>query len=109
MSVQSSFFLEICGSSLSVSRDTANCISRASGYFGLTTHIALTQTLQKKKYGNTWIDMDMWNNDYYGHTCLAKNQKNGISNGIYRLKTVFYVYSENECELHTKFSNEVIV
>lgn len=109
MSNFSTLFLETCGSSLSVSRNTANCISRASGFYGFTTHIALTQTLQKKKYGNMWADMDIWNNEYLGHTCIAKNQKDDIPNGIYRLKTVFVVYSNNECEMHTKFSNEVFV
>ena len=99
--------LDSCASTLTISRDTARCISQAAGFCGLTTRIEITQTLQKKKNDNGWINMDKWNFNYDGYSCLTNNKKDDLPNGIYRLKTVFSVYSQDVCEMHTKLSNEV--
>ena len=90
--------------SLSITNHTASCISTVLGYPEVTTKIRIEQTLQKKN-GSSWSDKVIFTNSYNTFIAIYSTQKSGLASGTYRLKTVAKVYSGDDYETVTKYSN----
>ncbi len=93
-------------STLTISEATATCTSKATGYSGETTKIVISQVLQKKTSSGTWSSVSSWSETDTGYIGSATNKKSSLSNGTYRLKTVFTVYAGTNFEEITKYSTE---
>lgn len=89
---------------LSISDHTASCLSNVVGYSNLTTKIRIEMTLQKKN-GSSWSDKVIFTNIYNTWTAVYLMHKSDLQSGTYRLKTVAKVYSGNNYETITKYSN----
>ena len=89
---------------LSISGNTAQCMSIVVGYSNLTTKIRVEQTLQKKN-GSSWSDKVIFTNTYNSNVAIYSTQKSGLASGTYRLKTVAKVYSGDDYETVTKYSS----
>ncbi|MCD7731719.1 MAG: hypothetical protein LUI05_09545 [Oscillospiraceae bacterium] len=96
-------------STLSISSGTANCQSVLSGTSAVT-HIFATQYLEKKS-GTTWTTVSggTWNDSTSNISLVMTNSKSGLSSGTYRLRSVFVVYSQANCETVEKTSSEVTI
>lgn len=102
-------YLMTCSSTLTISGTTATCDSNATGYYGETTKIAISQTLQKKTSDGKWEYVDSWSETDQGYKGSATNYKYNLSSGTYRLKSVFTVYAGNDSETIEKCSFEKTV
>lgn len=92
--------------SISSSR-TATCSSTASG--GSVTKVIATQYLQYKN-GSTWqtVPGATWTSNQSGSSFFMTNTKSSLTKGtVYRLRTIFTVYSGSSTETITADSNEV--
>lgn len=90
--------------SLSITNNTASCISIVVGHSNVTTKIRIEQTLQKKN-GSSWSDKVIFTNIYNSNVAIYSTQKSGLASGTYRLKTVAKVYSGDNYETVTKYSS----
>lgn len=95
-----------CSSTLIISGTTATCNSAATGYDGETTKIVVEQTLEKKTLIFFWSTVDSWNTTVIGSIADITKTKSGLSDGTYRLKTVFTVYAGSNYETITVYSSE---
>lgn len=93
-----------CNVDLSISNRTANCESTITGYYNTTTSIVISQTLQKRNSNNAWEYIDSWSITINNFKGSLTNTKSSLSNGTYRLKTVFTVYAGSSYETITKYS-----
>ena len=89
---------------LSITDNTASCLSTVVGYYNVTTKIRIEQTLQKKN-GSSWSDKVIFTNTYNTNVAIYSTQKSGLASGTYRLKTVAKVYSGDDYETVTKYSS----
>lgn len=89
---------------LSITDNTASCLSTVVGYYNVTTKIRIEQTLQKKN-GSSWSDKVFFTNTYNTNVAIYSTQKSGLASGTYRLKTVAKVYSGDDYETVTKYSS----
>lgn len=80
---------------LSISGTTATCISTADGEN--TVSITVTQTLQKRGFLWIWGNVDgaSWSRTVNGSSIRLSNTKSGLSNGTYRVKSVFKLTDTN--------------
>ena len=102
-------YLSNCSSTLTISGTTATCDSSATGYYGETTKIVIDQTLQKKDSSGNWSKVDSWSETDTGYKGSATNYAYNLSDGTYRLKSVFTVYAGNDSEEVIKYSSEAKV
>ena len=98
-------------SDLIISEKTAYCTSSASGIDAVS--ITVEQTLEKYS-GWFWIWNDVndasWATNVNRNTISVDNTKDGLSNGKYRLKSVFTLTgSTGKTETITIYSNEKVV
>lgn len=93
-----------CNVALSISGRKATCKSTLNGYYNTTTSIEITHTLQKKNSDNEWDDVDTWSTTINNFSGSLTSTKSSLSNGTYRVKTVFTVYSGTAHETITKYS-----
>ena len=92
---------------LSISNHTASCKSDVDGYYGVTTKIVITHTLQEK-YGNGWYNVGSPSSStFYNSSASYVSYVNNVSNGKYRLKTTATVYSGSDYETITIYSVEI--
>lgn len=96
-------------STLTISGTTATCTSTALGYANITTKIVIEHTLQKKTSSGTWSKVASWSETDTGYKGSATNTQSNLSEGTYRLKTVFTVYAGSDYETITKYSSEKTV
>jgi len=96
-------YTNACFSTLSVSGSTATCNSSLRGYYGLTTKIEVTQTLQVRD-GNQWRQSKTWTATYYSHNCDLENTKTVYSGNTYRVKSEFKVYAGSNYETVYSYS-----
>ena len=94
-------------STLSISGNTATCLSQVIGKPDSVTKIEITQTLQETFGGISWYYVASWNNTFYDWYAMYTNTKNPISGGNYRVKTVAKVYSGSDYETITFYSTTV--
>ncbi len=99
-------YLMTCSSTLSISGTTATCSSGATGYYGETTKISVSQILQKQNFWGDWEKVERWDETDYGFKCDATNYAYNLSSGKYRLRSVFTVYVDGDSEVITKDSYE---
>ena len=90
--------------SLSITNHTASCLSTVVGYPELTTKIRIEQILQKKN-GSSWSNKVYFINTYNTYIAIYSTQKSDLQSGTYRLKTIAKVYSGDDYETITKYSN----
>lgn len=103
-------YLMTCSSTLTISGTTATCDSNATGYYGETSKIAITQILQKKISSDKWEDVNSWSETDQGYKGSATNYEYNLTKGeIYRLKSVFTVYAGSDFETVEKCSFEKTV
>lgn len=93
---------------LTISRTTATCSSKATGYLGTTKNV-IEQTLQKKTSSGTWSKVNGWSETDSGYKGSATNKEYNLTSGTYRLKTVFTVYAGSDFEEIEKLSIEVTI
>lgn len=89
---------------LGITNHTASCMSTVLGYPELTTKIRIEQILQKKN-GSSWSNKVYFINTYNTYIAIYSTQKSDLQSGTYRLKTIAKVYSGNDYETITKYSN----
>ena len=96
-------------SRLSISGQTATCISTAVGN-STVTKITAVQYLEKKS-GSKWYSVtdEPWSASANNYTLTVSNSKSSLSSGTYRLRTVFTVYSGSDSETIEKISKEVTI
>lgn len=92
-----------CSSLLSISGLNATCTSNLIGYYGETTKIVVTQTLQVKD-GNQWRTSSSWSHTYYDYSCQFTNSKTVYSGNTYRVKSEFKVYAGTNYETVYSYS-----
>lgn len=92
-------------SGLAISNKTAYCSSSVVGYYGTTTKIIVTQTLQKKA-GASWTGTSTWTKTFNSWYANYDNTKSSLIGGTYRLKTVAKVYKGSNYETITVYSYE---
>ena len=90
--------------SLSISGKNASCMSSVNGFYGTTTKIIITHTLQKKS-GSSWVDNTSWTKTFNSWTAIYSTSKSSLSSGTYRLKTVAKVYKGSSYETITIYSS----
>lgn len=93
-------------SDLAISNTTGTCTSRATG--DNVKSITATQTLQKKS-GSSWTAVSgaNWTKKTPISSLYMSNSKSGLSNGTYRLKTVFkQTNTSGQTETITVYSAE---
>ena len=95
-----------CSTNLSISSLNATCTSKLDGYYGTTTKIEVTQTLQVKN-GAQWRKCELWSATYYGYYCYYTNSRSVYSGNQYRVKSEFKVYSGSSYENNTVYSSTV--
>ena len=95
-----------CSSELSITSLNASCTSYLSGYYGTTTKIDVTQTLQVRD-GNQWRKSSAWSATYYNYYCTFTNSRTVYSGNQYRVKSEFKVYSGSNYETITVYSDPV--
>lgn len=98
-------------STLTISGTNAQCTSRASGEN--TVKITVEQTLQKYS-GWFWIWNDVdgayWTKTVNNNSVQLSNTKSGLTNGKYRVKSVFTLTDKNgKTETITIYSDEKTV
>ena len=76
-------------SRLSISSQTATCISTGSKWYSVTD--------------------EPWSASANNYTLTVSNSKSSLSSGTYRLRTVFTVYSGSDSETIEKISKEVTI
>lgn len=96
-----------CGSELYISSLKAKCVSDVEGYWGVTTKIELTQTLEETFGGISWYYVDSWNTTVYNYYITFTNTKSPLSSGNYHIKNVAKVYSGSNYETITFYSDIV--
>ena len=79
-----------CNSKLKVTSLNAKCESILNGYWGVTTKIEVTQTLQVKN-GAQWRKCESWGATYYNYYCDFTNYRTVYSGNQYRVKSEFKV------------------
>lgn len=95
-----------CSSTLTISGSTATCESEATGYYGETTKIVISQTLQKYNSSTgKWSDVASWRETDTGYHGSATYTKSGLSSGSYRIEAEFYVYAGSNYEQITIYSD----
>lgn len=92
-------------SGLAISNKIAYCSSSVVGYYGTTTKIIVTQTLQKKA-GASWTGTSTWTKTFNSWYANYDNTKSSLIGGTYRLKTVAKVYKGSNYETITVYSYE---
>ena len=95
-----------CSTNLSISSLNATCKSKLDGYYGTTTKIEVTQTLQVKN-GAQWRKCEAWSATYYNYYCTFTNSRSVYSGNQYRVKSEFKVYSGSNYETITDYSYTV--
>ena len=99
-------YTQNCTSRLSISGNTASCMSVVDGFSGKTTKIVITQTLQKKNSSGSWTNSQTANsnaiNSYKGSFSKSYSR---LAKGTYRVKTTATVYSGNKSETVTSYSS----
>lgn len=95
-----------CSTNLSISSLNATCTSSLDGYYGTTTKIEVTQTLQVRD-GNQWRKSSAWSATYYNYYCTFTNSRTVYSGNQYRVKSEFKVYSGSSYETIIIYSDSV--
>lgn len=88
---------------LTISGSTATCKSSLKGYYGTTTKIEVTQTLQVKD-GNHWRTSQSWMATYNSYTCDFVNTRTVYSGNTYRVKSEYKVYAGTSYETVYSYS-----
>ena len=95
-----------CGSNLTITSLNATCTSSLDGYYGTTTKIEVTQTLQVKN-GAQWRKCEAWESTFNNYYCTFTNNRTVYSGNQYRVKSEFKVYSGSSYETITDYSDPV--
>lgn len=103
--IEEYLYTQSISSGLYFTGNTATCSSSVVGYYGSTTKIEVTQTLQRLS-GSSWTGTSYWTNTYYSWYCNFDNTKQNVYTGTYRVKTVAKVYSGSSYETITAYSYE---
>lgn len=96
-------------SELDITNRTATCESTLEGFISVTK-ISATQYLEKKN-GSSWkiVEFGTWSDSIDDDSIYMNNSKGSLSNGTYRLRTVFTVYSGTKSEQVEKISKEITI
>ena len=76
---------------LSVSSGKAYILGDVVGYYGITTKIEITLTLQKKTLLFFWSDVASWSATFNTYDGIL-NKVYSVSNGTYRVAATYKVY-----------------
>ena len=98
-----------CRSSLSISGNTATCVSIVKGYSGETTKIEVTQRFEKLLSSGWWYGTQSWNQTYYNWYALFENTKSVSESGTYQVRTIAKVYAGSNYETVEVCSSSVSV
>ena len=90
-------------STLSISGNTATCVSQVIGKPGQVTLITITQYLQKR-IGNSWTSINTWSKTFSTTTASFVNTESGLGSGTYRVFTLAEVDSGSSYEFVTAYS-----
>jgi hypothetical protein len=90
---------------LYISGTTATCSSELSGGSAVTA-VTVYQSLQIKNSQNNWETIANWSQSTAGRNASMLNTYSPLSSGTYRLKSVYYVYTNNGYEVIEKISIE---
>ena len=88
---------------LTISGSTATCKSSLKGYYGTTTKIEVTQTVQVKD-GNHCRTLQSWMATCNSYTCDFVNTRTVYSGNTYRVKSEYKVYAGTSYETVYSYS-----
>lgn len=97
-----------CYSDLTISAKTATCISNCISTPSVT-RIVIMQVLEKKNSAGEWKNYAVWSTTVFNFVGSLSSTKSNLESGIYRLRSVYYVYSGSNYEKITKYSSTKIV
>jgi hypothetical protein len=103
--------VQTASNSLTISGTTATCSSIVIGNSTVIS-VSATQTLEKQGFLWSWSDVSgaTWSKTVSGKKLTLEKDKSGLSNGTYRVRTVFTLTSNNgSTETITTYSNEVTI
>ena len=91
---------------LSISGGDAICNTYVEGYYGSTSKITITQTLQRKS-GSSWVDVWSWTNtEYYWYYSYTNYYYPLTKGATYRVKSCIKVYQGSSYETIYTYSGE---
>lgn len=93
-------------STLSISNNTATCLSKASG--SEIAHVTVVQTLEYRQ-GSEWYPVDgaSWGKSANSTSISFSNSKSNLSSGTYRVKSEFtFVDLDGDTETVIEYSSE---
>jgi len=96
-------YTQAISSTLSISGNTATCVSQVIGKPGQVTLITITQYLQKR-IGNSWTSIKTWSKTFSTTTASFVNTESGLGSGTYRVFTLAEVDSGSSYEFVTAYS-----
>ena len=88
---------------LTISNGVATCYATCTGYSTVTTKVSIKVILQKKGW-LTYSDVETWSTTINTYTLTSQKNKS-VTSGTYRLKVIYMVYSGDNFETITDYSN----
>lgn len=98
-----------CKSLLSISNNTATCVSKVNGYSGITTKIEITQSFEELLPSGWWYRLNSWSQTYYNYHASFTNSTTVPYSGTYHVRTTAKVYAGSNYENISIYSNNVTV
>ena len=90
---------------LNISNGTAAAYSKVRGNYGTVTKVSASMYLEKYNNGK-WPTVRTWS-DSKNSNVFELSRTTSVSEGLYRVRTVFTVYSGNKSETITRYSSNV--
>lgn len=102
-------YTQSCHSSLSISNNTATCVSKVKGYIGETTKIEITQSFEELLPSGWWYRHQSWSNTFYTWFAYYENSTSVPHSGTYHVRTSAKVYAGSNYENISIYSSNVTV
>ena len=90
---------------LNISNGTAAAYSKVRGNYGTVTKVSASMYLEKYNNGK-WPVVRTWS-DSKNSNVFELSRTTSVSEGVYRVRTVFTVYSGSKSETITRYSSNV--
>lgn len=98
-----------CSSHLSISNNTATCVSEVKGYYGETTKIEITQSFEELLTNGWWYRHQSWSQTFNSYRARLSNSTSVPHSGTYHVRTSAKVYAGSNYENISIYSSNVTV
>ena len=90
---------------LNISNGTASAYAKVRGNYGTVTKVSANMYLEKYNNGK-WPTVRTWS-DSKNSNVFELSRTTSVAKGLYRVRTVFTVYSGTKSETITRYSSNV--